>query len=124
MSTKFHVGLALVLVGGVMSSGCVAKARVRATSGPGHTEAPPPEPVRPPPPHGHTTPPPPDRPPPTEPTPPPRWRFDPAPGKWVLLGEREVDGKLDKDVIQVGNQEGHWSRLIFVVEDSELEMHN
>ena len=120
MSTKFHIGLALVLAGGVMSTGCVARAKVRATSGPG-PGAPPPEPVHRPPPPDHTAPPPPDRPPP-EPPPPARWHFD-ATG-WTLLGEREVDGKLDKDVIQVGNEEGHWSRLIVVVEDSELEMHN
>ena len=123
MSTKFHVGLALALVGGVMSSGCVAKAKVRATSGPGTmNEAPPPEPG--PPPHHHEAPPPPPPDRPQPPPPPARWHFDPAPGGWVLLGEREVDGKLDKDVIEVGAKEGVFSHVIVVVEDSDIVMHN
>ncbi|HUS63511.1 MAG TPA: hypothetical protein VMZ28_03170, partial [Kofleriaceae bacterium] len=106
---------------GVMSTGCVARAKVRATSGPGG--GPPPEPVHRQPPPDHTAPPPPDRPPP-EPPPPARWKFDPTPGGWEILGEREVDGARDRDVIEVGAKAGVWSHVIVVVEDSDIVMHN
>lgn len=117
MSTKFHIGLALVLAGGVMSTGCVARAKVRATSGPGHTDAPPPEPVHRPPPPDHTAPPPPDR-----PAPRPRHVWDTA--GWVLLGEQTVRGANDRDVITVGSQEGRFTHLMVVVDDGDLEMHD
>lgn len=60
--------------------------------------------------------------PPPEPTPPP------APPRvwddsgWEMLGEQTVDGKRDRDKIQVGRDEGKFTRLTLVVLDSELEL--
>ncbi len=48
--------------------------------------------------------------------------FDPT--GWVLLGERTVEGKGDFDQIKVGKVEGKFTKLMIVVEDSELEMHD
>jgi hypothetical protein len=48
--------------------------------------------------------------------------FDPS--GWVLLGERTVEGKGDFDQIKVGKVEGKFTKLMVVVEDSELEMHD
>lgn len=51
----------------------------------------------------------------------PRWDS----GGWVKLGERVVQGKNDRDVIPVGGRAaGNFSRLMVVVEGSELEMNN
>ena len=51
----------------------------------------------------------------------PRW----DPNGWVKLGERVVQGKNDRDVIAVGGRAaGNFSKLMFVVEGSELEMHD
>lgn len=41
---------------------------------------------------------------------------------WVLLGEQQVGGRVDKDTIQVGRHEGQFSKMTVVVLDSELEM--
>ena len=41
---------------------------------------------------------------------------------WVKLGEREVNGKFDHDVIAVGRYEGKFSKLTLVVEKSEIEL--
>jgi hypothetical protein len=41
---------------------------------------------------------------------------------WVLLGEQTVQGKRDFDEIKVGKQEGKFTKLMVVVEDSDLEM--
>ncbi len=41
---------------------------------------------------------------------------------WVKLGERTVNGKVDKDTISVGKYEGKFSKLTLVVEKSELEL--
>lgn len=43
---------------------------------------------------------------------------------WQKLGERQVDGTHDRDVIQVGAREGSYRRLMLVVEDSALEMYD
>lgn len=48
----------------------------------------------------------------------PRWDSS----GWIKLGERVVQGKNDHDVIQVGRAAGNFSRLMFAVEGSELEM--
>lgn len=45
-------------------------------------------------------------------------------GDWVKLGERQVDGTHDRDVISVGGREGSFRRIMFVVENSALEMHD
>ncbi len=41
---------------------------------------------------------------------------------WVMLGEQAVKGKRDRDVIMVGRREGRFTRLMLVVEDSDLEV--
>jgi hypothetical protein len=41
---------------------------------------------------------------------------------WTKLGEREVNGKVDKDRIEVGRYEGKFSKLSIVVENSDLEL--
>ncbi|MFT3698448.1 MAG: hypothetical protein QM831_35215 [Kofleriaceae bacterium] len=41
---------------------------------------------------------------------------------WVNLGERTVNGRFDKDRIEVGRIEGKFSKLTVVVENSDLEM--
>jgi len=46
-----------------------------------------------------------------------------APG-WVELGERWVNGGVDRDVIHVGRAEGRFHRLQVVVENSSLEMYD
>jgi hypothetical protein len=54
--------------------------------------------------------------------PPPAPSFD-ATG-WLSLGELTVNGKHDHDTLDVGAQAGRFSKLTFVVEDSDLEMHD
>jgi hypothetical protein len=69
-----------------------------------------------------------DGPPRAEPPPPPmpsgrreaRWDRN----GWVMLGEQTVRGKRDRDEINVGRREGRFTRLMVVVEDSDLEMHS
>jgi hypothetical protein len=41
---------------------------------------------------------------------------------WTLLGERTVDGRYDRDRIEVGHYEGRFKKLTIVVEDSDLEL--
>jgi hypothetical protein len=41
---------------------------------------------------------------------------------WQRLGERQVDGTRDRDVITVGRREGTFQKLMIVVEDSAVEM--
>ena len=41
---------------------------------------------------------------------------------WVKLGEREVNGRVDHDRIEVGRREGKFEKLTVVVLDSDLEM--
>ncbi len=41
---------------------------------------------------------------------------------WDKLGERMVDGKVDRDTIPVGRADGKFSRIMLVVEHSALEM--
>jgi hypothetical protein len=41
---------------------------------------------------------------------------------WVMLGERQIDGRVDRDRIPVGRQEGQFSKLTVVVLDSDLQM--
>lgn len=45
-----------------------------------------------------------------------------ADGDWKKLGERSVDGKLDKDVIQVGDDDGLFTAIQVKVEGSALVM--
>jgi hypothetical protein len=67
---------------------------------------------------GDATPPPP--PPPPTPAPPPAPAWDPR--GWTLLGERTVNRSYDHDRIPVGRYEGRFSKLMLVVEDSDLEL--
>ena len=41
---------------------------------------------------------------------------------WVLLGEREVNGRVDHDRIEVGRADGKFNKLTVVVENSDLEL--
>jgi hypothetical protein len=41
---------------------------------------------------------------------------------WAMLGERQVNGKVDHDRIEVGRHEGKFSKLTLVVLDSDLEL--
>jgi hypothetical protein len=41
---------------------------------------------------------------------------------WVKLGEREVNGRVDYDTIEVGGHEGRFRKVMFVVENSAVEM--
>jgi len=41
---------------------------------------------------------------------------------WTPLGERTVDGRVDRDRIEVGRYEGKFTRLTLVVENSDLEL--
>lgn len=41
---------------------------------------------------------------------------------WVLLGEKEVDGFADHDVIRVGRHEGAFTKLMLIVQDGELDL--
>lgn len=41
---------------------------------------------------------------------------------WVKLGERQVNGNVDRDTIVVDRNEGQFSRLTLVVDNSDLEL--
>ena len=41
---------------------------------------------------------------------------------WAMLGERQVNGRVDHDRIEVGRHEGKFSKLTLVVLDSDLEL--
>ena len=41
---------------------------------------------------------------------------------WVKLGEREVNGRVDRDRIDVGRYDGKFAKLTLVVENSDLEL--
>ena len=53
-----------------------------------------------------------------KPPPPPTWDST----GWTSLGSKTVNGKYDHDTLEVGADEGRYSKLTFVVEDSDLEM--
>lgn len=48
------------------------------------------------------------------------WKFDNK--GWQLLGERTVNGRMDKDRITVGRYKGKLSKMAMVVYDSDLEL--
>lgn len=48
------------------------------------------------------------------------WKFDN--NGWQLLGERQVNGRVDKDRIVVGRYKGKLSKMTMVVYDSDLEL--
>jgi hypothetical protein len=41
---------------------------------------------------------------------------------WTKLGERAVNGRVDRDTIQVGRYEGRFSKLRIVVENDDMEL--
>lgn len=41
---------------------------------------------------------------------------------WTKLGERTVNGRVDRDSIAVGRHEGKFTKLTIVVEKSDLEL--
>jgi hypothetical protein len=41
---------------------------------------------------------------------------------WVMLGERQVNGRVDHDRIEVGRHDGKFSKITLVVLDSDLEL--
>jgi hypothetical protein len=41
---------------------------------------------------------------------------------WVKLGERAVNGRVDRDTIAVGRDDGKFTKLTIVVEKSEIEL--
>jgi len=43
---------------------------------------------------------------------------------WTMLGEKQVDGRNDRDVIRVGRMEGRFTKLTVVVEDSDVELYD
>jgi hypothetical protein len=48
----------------------------------------------------------------------------PAGTGWKRLGERRVDGTNDRDVIAVGAREGEFRKIMIVVEQSAVELHD
>ena len=48
------------------------------------------------------------------------WKFDS--NGWQLLGERTVNGRVDRDRIAVGRYKGKLSKMTMVVYDSDLEL--
>lgn len=60
--------------------------------------------------------------------PPPRDRPAPRPSwdrsGWTLLGEQSVQGRNDRDIIRVGRRDGVFSKLMLVVEDSDLQLND
>lgn len=43
---------------------------------------------------------------------------------WVLLGEQTVSGNQDHDEVYVGRRQGRFSRVLLVVEDGDIELHD
>jgi hypothetical protein len=55
---------------------------------------------------------------PTRVAPPVRWDSS----GWILLGEHQVQGRRDRDIIDVGRRAGDFDRLTLVVQDGDVEM--
>jgi hypothetical protein len=47
-----------------------------------------------------------------------------APGRWVLLGTRDVDFRRDHDRVDVGGHEGGFRQIQFRVKDAPIEVSN
>lgn len=60
--------------------------------------------------------------PPVVPAPPPVVKHSWDTRGWALLGSRQVNGRADRDRIEVGKYEGKFSKLTMAVEDSDLEL--
>jgi hypothetical protein len=64
------------------------------------------------------------RPPPGGPPPPPPVAGRPDMTGWRLMGEAWVNGQVDRDFIRVGKYEGRFARIMLVVTDADLELHD
>lgn len=134
--------LSIVLL---LAAGCVVRtASSPPPSGPVASAPPPAEPAPPPPVVQPAPPPPAPAPPPSQPPPPPVVQPAPPPpappppppprdddksdrkfdkrSDWDKLGERWVEGRVDRDTIKVGKGDGTFVALAVVVEHSALEM--
>jgi len=47
-----------------------------------------------------------------------------APGRWEVLGQRQVDFRNDHDQIDVGRSEGRFKQIQFKVKDAPIEVSN
>ena len=47
-----------------------------------------------------------------------------SPGRWEVLGQREVDFRNDRDQIDVGRSEGRFKQLEVRVKDAPIEIHD
>jgi hypothetical protein len=56
------------------------------------------------------------------PPPPPPVRVDWDSRGWTMLGEQTIQGRVDRDRIQVGRHEGRFSKITIVALDSDLEL--
>jgi hypothetical protein len=61
-------------------------------------------------------------PPPTTPAPPPGGGWDSR--GWTLLGQQSVQGGRDRDFVEVGARDGRFTKLMLVVEGSDLKMND
>ena len=59
---------------------------------------------------------------PPAPAPPPVVKHSWDTRGWALLGSRQVNGRVDRDRIEVGKYEGKFAKLTMAVEDSDLEL--
>ena len=57
---------------------------------------------------------------PPTPAPPPKHSWDTR--GWTLLGARQVNGRVDRDRIEIPRYEGRFTKLTMAVEDSDLEL--
>ena len=63
-------------------------------------------------------------PPPPAPAPRPAPMIDYGREGWVLLGQAWVAGRRDRDFIPVGRNQGRFSRVMLVVDQGDVEMHD
>ena len=153
MRTTTSLSIALLLASGCVvrtappPSGPVASGPPPTYSEPAPQPQPQPPPPAQPPPVVQPAPPQPAPPPPAPATPPPVVQPAPPPpvppphrpgprdddrsdrqfdrrSNWDKLGERWVEGRVDRDVIKVGKRDGRFVAIAVVVEHSALEMHD
>jgi hypothetical protein len=100
-----HRSTILLLMCVATASGCVVTTKRSEPTVRDHRAEP--EPYRPPPPR--------DR-----PAPRPSWDSS----GWTLLGEQSVQGRSDRDIIRVGRRDGVFSKLMLVVEGSDMQLND
>jgi hypothetical protein len=77
-----------------------------------------------PPPGGPPPPPPAGAPPAPAPAPPPPVAARPEMAGWRFMGDAWVTGRVDRDFIRVGRQEGRFARVMLVVNGGDLELYD